>query len=126
MLHPSYEEYGFEGPDLLSYFIQTGNCDFPKVYPHFGEFVEFIDIPITSRLQQNATYNISLIKKKDCHVAIVNEKDFLLDDIPSSQWRSERQVWTISFVARRKGKLSLSIRDKNNNTLYSSVLEYKV
>lgn len=125
-LHPSYEEYGFEGSDLLSYFIQTGNCDFPKVYPNFGEFIDFVDIPITSKLQQNATYNISLIKKKDCHVAIVNEKDFLLDDLPSTQWRCEKQVWTIDFVARRKGKLSLSIRDKNNNTMYSSILEYKV
>lgn len=69
---------------------------------------------------------ISLIKKKDCHVAVVNEKDFLLDDVPSAQWRCDNQVWTIHFVVRRRGKLSLSIRDKKNTTLYSSVIEYKV
>ena len=125
-LHPSYVEYGFDGTDLLSYFIHTGSCDFPKIYPNYGDFVEFVDIPITSRLQQNAQYNICVMKKKDCHLAIVNGKDFLVDDLPNSQWRYEKQRWTIAFVPKRRGSLSLSIRDNKNDTLYYSILEYKI
>ena len=64
-LHPSYAEYGLEGTDLLSYFIHTSSCDFPRIYPNFGNYIEFVDIPITSRLHQNEQYNICVIKKKE-------------------------------------------------------------
>lgn len=125
-LHPSYAEYGFESADLLSFFIHTGSYVFPKIYPNYGDYVEFVDIPITNRLQQNEQYSICLMKKKDCHLAIVNEKDFLLDDEQTSQWKSDGKKWTITFVPKHCGKLSLSIRDMCDKNLYHSILEYRI
>lgn len=125
-LHPSYAKYGFDGTDLLSYFIHAGSCDFPKIYPNYGDYVELVDIPINSRLQLNVQYNICVMKRKVCHLAIINGKDFLVDDQSDSQWKYEKQRWTIAFVPKRRGSLSLSIRDKNSDTLYHSILEYKI
>ena len=125
-LHPSYAEYGFESTDLLSYFVHKGSCDFPKIYPHFGSYMEFVDIPISSSLQQNEQYCISLIKKQECHLAIVNGKDFYLDDAEASLWKHDGQLWTISFTPQRCGTLALSIRDNSNKELYHCVLEYKI
>ena len=125
-LHPSYSEYGFDGTDLLSYFIHTGSCDFPKIYPNYGDKIEFVDIPIASILEQDKQYSISLIKKKDCHLAIINGKSFFLDDEQGSQWRYDKQRWTISFVPKRRGTLTLSIRDTIDNTRYYTIIEYKI
>ena len=125
-LHPSYSEYGFEGTDLLSYFIHTSSCDFPKIYPNFGNYIEFVDIPISSRLHKNEQYSICVLKKKECHLAIVNGKDFMLDDVQDSQWRNDGTKWTVSFIPQRRGTLSLSIRDKEKDTLYHSIIEYKL
>ena len=125
-LHPGYAEYWFESTDLLSYFIHKGSFDFPKIYPHFGKFVEFVDIPISQNLQMHQQYCVSLIKKHDCHLAIINGKDFFLDEGENSQWRHDRQVWTISFIPQRRGLLTLSIRDINDQELYHNVLEYKI
>lgn len=124
-LHPSYVEYGFDGTDLLSYFIHTGSCDFPKIYPNYGDYVEFVDIPITCKLQQDVKYNICLIKKKDCHLAIINGKEFLLDDEQDSQWKHDGTKWSVTFIPQRRGTLSFSIRDPEKETLYHSVIEYK-
>lgn len=125
-LHPSYEDYGFDSTDLLSYFIHTGSADFPTIYPNFSSYVEFTDIPISSRLHPNEQYSISVIKKKDCHLAIINEKDFILDDEQDSQWGCNGTNWVVSFIPKRRGKLSLSIRDSEKPFLYHTVLEYKL
>lgn len=125
-LHPSYAEYGFESTDLLSYFIHTGSCDFPKIYPNFSKYIEFVDIPIASRLSPNVQYCISVIKKTDCHLAIVNGNDFILDDELNSQWIHDRTNWTVTFIPKRRGTLSLSIRDHEKETLYHIILEYKL
>ena len=125
-LHPSYADYGFEGTDLLTYFIRMGSCDFPKIYPSFGKYIEFVDIPISSSLQQNERYCISLIKKQDCHLAIINGKDFFLDDGEDSLWKRNGQMWTISFLPLKRGTLTLSLRDVGNRELYHCVLEYKI
>ena len=125
-LHPSYAEYGFEGTDLLSYFIHTNSCDFPKIYPNFGDYIELVDIPIASRLHQNEQYCICVIKKKECHLAVVNGKDFMLDDEQDSQWRNDGTKWLVNFIPHRRGTLSLSIRDKEKKTLYHSIIEYKL
>lgn len=125
-LHPSYAEYGFDSTDLLSYFIHNGSFDFPRIYPHFGSYIEFVDIPVFSSLLQNEQYSISLIKKRDCHLAIVNGKDFILDDEEHSQWTRNKNLWTISFVPKRRGTVSLSIRDNVNTELYHCILEYKI
>ena len=125
-LHPCYAEYGFECTDLLSFFIHKGSCDFPKIYPRFGNYIEFIDIPISSSLQLYERYSINLIKKQDCHLAIINEKDFLFDDEGTSAWKCNGQKWSILFSPKRRGTLSLSIRDNNNKELYHSILEYKI
>lgn len=125
-LHPCYAEYGFESTDLLSYFIHKGSCDFPKIYPHFGYLIEFVDIPVSSNLQQNQHYKVSVFKKQDCHLAIINGKDFFLDEGEDSQWNCDKQVWTISFTPKKRGKLTLSIRDNMNRDLYHCVLEYQI
>lgn len=125
-LHPSYAEYGFESTDLLSYFIHTGSYDFPKIYPNFGYYIELVDVPIASRLHPNEQYSICVIKKKDCHLAIVNGKDFMLDDEPDTKWRYDGTKWNVSFITKRRGTLSLSIRDNEKDTLYHSILEYKL
>ena len=125
-LHPSYAEYGFESTDLLSYFIYTGSCDFPKIYPNFGNNLEFVDIPIASRLLPNKQYNICVMKKSNCHLAIVNGKDFMLDDEPGTKWINDGTKWTVTFTPKRRGTLSLSIRDNEKDTLYHSILEYKL
>jgi len=125
-LHPNYSQYGFEGTDLLSYFIQKGSCDFPKIYPNFGEFIEFVDIPITSRLKQNDTYTLSVIKKKECHLAIVNESDFEVDDDLDGKWTCNRQIWSVTFMVKRRGILALSIRDRHNKKQYARILEYTI
>ena len=125
-LHPCYADYGFEATDLLTYFIHKGSCDFPKIYPHFGDYVEFVDIPISSALRQAEQYRISLIKKKDCHLAIVNGKDFLLDDEANTLWKRDGQLWTIMFSPSRRGTLTLSLRGTYDTHLYHSVLEYKI
>ena len=125
-LLPCFKEYGFDGADLLSYFSCTGNYDFPKIYPKFGQYLEFLDIPITRCLCQDSSYSISLLKKKDCHVAIINEGDFLTDDDAITQWRHDNSVWNINFVAKKEGVLSLSIRDFHDNALYHCVMKYEV
>ena len=125
-LHPSYAEYGFESTDLLSYFIHTGSCDFPKIYPNFGNYIEFVDIPIASRLHKNEHYSICVIKKRDCHLAIVNGKDFMLDDEQGSQWRNDGTKWSITFIPKRLGTLTLSIKDNEKKTIYHSILEYEI
>jgi hypothetical protein len=125
-LHPSYAEYGFESTDLLSYFIHTGSCDFPKIYPNFSGYIEFVDIPIANRLQRNIQFSISVIKKRDCHLAIVNGKDFWIDDEQDSQWRYDGTKWTVTFIPKRRGTLSLSFRDNKKDTLYHTILEYKL
>ena len=125
-LHQSYAEYGFDGTDLLSYFIHVGSCDFPKIYPHYGSNIEFIDIPICSSLQQNTHYCFSFIKKKDCHLAIINGKTFILDDDQELQWRKVGQKTSITFIPKRRGTLTLSIRDNEDKNLYHSILEYKI
>ena len=125
-LHPSYAEYGFESSDLLTYFIHEGSFDFPKIYPHYGKYIEFVDIPVSSCLQMNQQYYVSLIKKQDCHIAIVNGKNFMLDDEEESQWKCDRQVWSIIFMPKVRGTLSLSIRDNCNKELYHCILEYKI
>lgn len=122
--HPSYAEYGFEGTDLLSYFIHKGSCDFPKIYPQYGNYVELVDIPISSNLRQNVQYCISLIKKQDCHLAIINGKDFFLDD--DLLWKHDGNIWAISFTPQRYGTLTLSIRDNSDSKLYHCILEYKI
>lgn len=125
-LHPSYEEYGFESTDLLSYFIHKNSCDFPKIYPNYGKYIEFADIPITSRLRPTEKYSISVIKKRDCHLAIINDKDFMLDDEQNSQWKQIGSKWTVAFLPKKRGTLSLSIRDPEKETLYHTILEYKL
>lgn len=125
-LHPSYAEYGFESTDLLSYFIHTGSCDFPKIYPNFGNNIEFVDIPIASRLHPNEQYSICVIKKKDCHLAIVNGKDFMIDDEQNTPWMHDGTKWTVTFIPKRRGTLTLSIRDTEEKNLYHSILEYKL
>ena len=125
-LHPSYEEYGFESTDLLTYFIHKGSCDFPKIYPHFGDFIELVDIPVSSSLQMDQQYTICLMKKQDCHLAVINGKDFYLDDDENTQWRYNQQVWTITFIPKRRGTLTLSIRDKTDIDMYHGVIEYKI
>lgn len=125
-LHPSYSEYGFECSDLLSYFIHTRSFVFPKLYPNYGSYIEFVDIPIMSRLEQKEQYSICVIKKKDCHLAIINEKDFILDDEQNSQWRYDGQKWSIAFMPKKRGTLVLSIRDAEKETIYHSILEYKI
>ena len=125
-LHPRDAEYGFEGPDLLTYFIHKGSCDFPKLYPNFGQFIEFKDIPVSSNLLLKHQYKVSLIKKKDCHLAVVNGGVFYLDDGEDSHWKCDSQVWTISFTPQKLGTLTLSIRDNSDKGLYHSILEYKI
>jgi len=125
-LHPSYEEYGFESTDLLSYFIHTKSCEFPKIYPNYSIYLEFVDIPITSRLHPTEQYGISVIKKRDCHLAIINDKDFMLDDEQNSQWKQNGSKWTVAFLPKKRGTLSLSIRDPEKETLYHTILEYKL
>lgn len=125
-LHPSFAEYGFESSDLLTYFIHEGSFDFPKIYPHYGKYIEFVDIPVSSCLQMNQQYYVSLIKKQDCHIAIVNGKNFMLDDEEESQWKCDRLVWSIIFMPKVRGTLSLSIRDNCNKELYHCILEYKI
>ena len=125
-LHPSYGEYGFDSTDLLTYFIHKGSCDFPRIYPHFGSYIEFVDIPIFSSLRQNDQYSISLIKNKDCHLAIVNGKDLIFDDEEHSQWKRYKNLWTVSFIPKRCGTVSLSIRDNDNIDMYHCILEYKI
>ena len=125
-LHPSYAEYGFDGTDLLSYFIHAGTCDFPKIYPNYGKYIEFVDIPISNSLHQNEQYSICVIKKRDCHLAIIHGKDFMLDDEQNSQWRSDGTKWTIAFMPKRRGCLTLSIRDVERESLYHCIIEYKI
>ena len=125
-LLPCFKEYGFDGADLLSYFGCAGNYDFPKIYPKFGQYLEFLDIPITGCLCHDSSYSISLLKKKDCHVAIINEGDFITDDDAITQWRHDNSVWRIDFVAKKEGVLSLSIRDFHDNALYHCVMKYEV
>jgi hypothetical protein len=67
-----------------------------------------------------------VIKKKECHLAIVNGEDFILDDEQDSQWRNDGTKWTVNFIPQRRGTLSLSIRDKEKDTLYNSIIEYKL
>lgn len=124
-LHPSYADYGFDSTDLLTYFIHKGSCDFPRIYPHFGSYIEFVDFPVSSSLSQNEQYSISLIKKKNCHLALVNGQDFILDDDEQSQWKRDKELWAISFTPKKRGKVSLSIRDHDNKTMYHCILEYK-
>lgn len=125
-IHPSYAEYGFESTDLLSYFIHTCSCDFPKIYPNFGNYIEFVDIPITSKLTPNEHCSFCIIKKRDCHLAIVYGKEFMLDDEQGTQWRNDGTKWTITIIPKRHGKITLSIRDEEKNTLYHSILEYTI
>ena len=124
-LLPHYKEYGFDGTDLLSYFMQTDNYCFPKIYPKFEDFIEFVDFPITDSLRHNVTYSIRLKKKKGCNVALINEKDFFKDDTTSTLWRQEEGVWVIDFTPKKRGDLFVAIRDPHDKTLYHSVLEYK-
>lgn len=125
-LHPSYAEYGFEGNDLLSFFIHARSLDLPKIYPNYGKYIEFIDIPIASRLCPNEQYSICVIKKKECHLGIIHGKDIILDDEQESQWRCVGTKWNITFIPKRRGVLTLSIRDNEQETLYHSILEYKI
>ena len=125
-LHPSYAEYGFESTDLLSYFIHTNSCDFPKIYPHYSEYIEFVDIPIASRLRINEQYTICVLKKKECHLAIINGKDSMIDDEEETQWKDDGTKWIVTIIPKRHGTLSLSIRDNVNENLYHSILEYKL
>jgi transglutaminase/protease-like cytokinesis protein 3 len=125
-LHPSYVEYGFEGTDLLSYFIHTNSCDFPKIYANFGNSIEFVDIPIASRLSLNEKYTICVIKKRECHLAIVNGNDYMIDDEQNTQWKQNGAQWNVTFIPKRRGTLSLSIRDDKNDILYHCILEYKI
>jgi uncharacterized protein (DUF779 family) len=67
-----------------------------------------------------------VIKKRDCHLAIVNGKDFMIDDEQKTQWKHDGTKWTITFIPKRRGTLSLSIRDIEKDTLYHSILEYKI
>ena len=124
-LHPSYAEYGFESTDLLTYFINRGSCEFPRIYPSFGSYIEFVDIPVLSSLLQNKQYSISLIKKKDCHLAIINGKDYIIDDEEHSRRTQDKNLWVISFIPQKRGTVSLSIRDNDNKNLYHSILEYR-
>ena len=124
-LHPSYAEYGFEAKDLLSYFIHTGSSDFPKIYPSFGKYIEFIDIPISSVLRKGAIYEFILEKKVNCSLAISIGSDFYFE--------SDNSVWQISgnkckavIQPDKTGKMTLSIKDKNSTNKYNVIIEYKL
>lgn len=124
-LHPSYAEYGFDAKDLLSYFINTGSCDFPKIFPSFGKYVEFIDIPISSMLRKGMVCEFSLVKKSKCSLAISIESDFYLE--------SDKSVWEISdnrckatILLHKTGVLNLSIKDENTANKYNVLIEYKI
>lgn len=124
-LHPSYAEYGFDAKDLLSYFIHTGSSDFPKIYPSFGKYVEFIDIPVSSVLRKGTICEFSLVKKSDCSLVLSIGNDFYQE--------SDTFVWQISgnrckatILPHKTGTMTLSIKDENTANKYNVIIEYKI
>lgn len=124
-LHPSYAEYGFDAKDLLSYFIHTGSSDFPKIYPSFGKFVEFVDIPVSSVLRKGAIYDFSLIKKRNCSLAISVGNDFFLES-DVSVWQISGNRCKATIQLRKTGIMTLSIKDENSINKYNVIIEYKI
>lgn len=124
-LHPSYSEYGFDPKDLLSYFIHTGSSDFPKIYPSFGKYVEFIDIPILSVLSKGEVYEFLLAKKRNCSLAIsIGDKFYLEHD--TSVWQISRNRCKATIKLNKTGIMTLSIKDENSDNKYNVIIEYKI
>lgn len=124
-LHPSYAEYGFDAKDLLSYFIHTGSSDFPKIYPSFGKYVEFIDIPISSILRKGTICEFTIVKKRDCSLAISIGNDFYLES-DTSVWQIFSNRCKATIIPHKTGMMTLSIKDENSANKYNVIIEYKI
>ena len=123
---PKHKDYGFDATDLLSFFLQIPYASFPLIYPSYSNYVEFIDIPIDSKLHIGKEYTFIIKKKEYCTLAIINERDFIIDDDIDSLWSNNHDIWNITFVPKHNGNLFLSLRDNYNNNKYNAILEYEL
>ena len=128
-IHPFMQDYSFNAPVLLNYYLENPQNCFPTVHKivSLGDF-QIVDIPLNNILYVDSTYTFSIRnfgEEASPQIYLDNNEKGI---IPEDEWTIEENLYTIEICPQSKGKLILLYgkTQKTGQSTYEGVLTYEI
>lgn len=114
-------DYGMDSQELFK-MARKHELALPKVYSGGEGEIELLDFPHSKSLSIGQFYTFRIRMKSRREFMLKNNQFYS----KTEEWKNEGNgIWSISFMPRETGELSLSLRD-GNSTYWNHVVDYDI
>ena len=114
----SFFTLGFDGKEIYSLVNSNTNIKFPETY-QVDTHIKLNDCPILKDLKINNSYQFEVYIPRGLKVALISKK--------GKNWKyfeSDNGDFTLNYIPKYKGDISISVQLENNNSFYETILIY--